>query len=418
MNTVFEISVNMFQGFMMICFMKGRLKARKSSPLWLDAAFALLIAGWLTLYLFLPVPVPDTVIIIVPFLYAAATGRGSWLGRVLWTAVLYGVMSGISWLSIGIYQNLFHIDIARLAEPPALRVGFCVITNTAMAVTLHFIVKIRKHESANDTAAYITVLLIALEVAATDMFYIYSTDPLHGEVYLIIAITGGIVCAVLTFLLYEIMNRSAEKRHMEQMMNETAVLSRTYQQDMEALYQRILTAQHDLRHQMGTITQLAQESTILTGCIGTDAVLTAKKAAAEKHGIRFDFVPFPVTPLPMEETELCILLSNLLDNAIEGALKAEQPRFIELRFDRVYSMFYIRCSNTACPAAIRRSGSRFLSGQQDGLPHGLGIESMRRTVISHGGRCEFTVKYGLFRAFISIPCECETASSLPADSVL
>ena len=414
MSTAFEIAVNLFQGFMMIGFMRAKLKAQKSRPLWLDAAFVLLIAGWLTLYLFLPVPVPDTVIIIVPFLYAVATGRGSWLGRVLWTAVLYGVMAGISWLSIGIYQNLFHIDIARLAEPSALRVGFCVITNTAMAVTLHFIVKIRKHESANDTAAYITVLLIVLEVTATDMFYIYSTDPLHGEVYLIIAITGGIGCAVLTFLLYEIMSRSAEKRHMEQMMDETAVLSRKYQQDMEALYQRILTAQHDLRHQMGTIAQLppSEDTPILTGCIGTDAVLTAKKAAAEKQGIRFDFVPFPVTPLPMEETELCILLSNLLDNAIEGARKAEQPRCISLRFDRVYSMFYIHCQNTADAAAIHRSGDHFLSDKRDGLPHGLGIESVRRTVTNRGGRCEFSVKDDLFRVFISIPGEYESITGM------
>ncbi len=76
-----------------------------------------------------------------------------------------------------------------------------------------------------------------------------------------------------------------------------------------------------------------------------------------------------------------------------------------LRFDRVYSMFYIRCRNTACAGAVKRSCSRFLSGIQDGLPHGIGIESMRHTVANCGGRCEFSVEDGGFSVLIAIFCK-------------
>ena len=59
----------------------------------------------------------------------------------------------------------------------------------------------------------------------------------------------------------------------------------------------------------------------------------------------------------MEEADFCVLLSNLLDNAIEGVMRlhaAAQSRAIRLTISRTWDMISIVYQNDVNPATIKR----------------------------------------------------------------
>ena len=67
--TVFEIAINLFQGTLMIFFMKRQSHLRINSR-GMDLCFVAAIGFFQTLYLFFPIAIPDTVIFLLPFVYA------------------------------------------------------------------------------------------------------------------------------------------------------------------------------------------------------------------------------------------------------------------------------------------------------------------------------------------------------------
>ena len=113
--------------------------------------------------------------------------------------------------------------------------------------------------------------------------------------------------------------------------------------------------------------------------------------------------------LPISEPDFCALIGNLLDNAIEGAMRvtnAKDSLTVHLSFSRSWDMFYIYCANPCNAHTIRRHKSVWRSSKRpDGAdePHALGISNMERIAREAAGRCVFSVSEGMFMAKIVLP---------------
>ncbi len=332
----------------------------------------------------------------------------------------------ISTIMIDLYDLMFNVNFSHLMEPGITRIGFTITSNIAMAIVLFTISKICGSQVDTiipSTMSVILVFLLVSQYVSAELFYISQITNEHHETYSIMSLVCAFASSIITFVLYETINKTAEKRHKQEMKQQTMIISRKYQEDIGAVYNRMLIAQHDLKHQI----ELAQDileragmkedseelknavltsSIITTGCLSADAVLTAKKDTATKNGILFDLEPFPLIPLPINEVEFCILLTNILDNAIDSAIHSNPSngeKHIHLHFRRAWNMFNIVCRNSADPATIRKSGERFISFKQNTGLHGLGTESIYQTVSDHNGSCDFSLADGVFSVSIVIP---------------
>ena len=426
MNVLFEIMLNIFQAVMMISFMKKVIRSKRDYSSWVDITFCFVIFGALSIYTFFPIVIPDTIIFILPLTYTIVTHRGSWLQRIIWTIILGVVMTYVSAIVVEIYHVLFGIEFAHLMEAGNSRIGFTVTSNIAMAIILFCISKLSHNHVDTIIPSAMSVILVFLLISqfvSAELFYISQIVPEHHETYSISSIMCAFVSSIITFILYETINKTAEKRHKQEMMQQTMAISRKYQEDIGAVYSRMLIAQHDLKHQIDLAQVLLEHagmkedseelknaqltsSIITTGCISADAVLTAKKDTAIKNGILFDFEPFPLNPLPINEMDFCILLTNILDNAISGAMHSipsNSERYIHLHFRRAWNMFNIVCKNSADPATVRKSGNRYVSFKQNAGLHGLGTESIYQTVSENNGSCDFSLTDGVFTISIVIP---------------
>ena len=98
--------------------------------------------------------------------------------------------------------------------------------------------------------------------------------------------------------------------------------------------------------------------------------------------------------------DLCLLLSNLLENAVE-ALRREGGGWLRVRSVTAEGYISLVVGN-ACSAPPRRIQGGWLSRKADGR-RGEGLSTVEDIARKHGGSVEFTCADGEFRASVFLP---------------
>lgn len=430
MWTIFEIGINCFQGFLLIYFMSKRLKAPQENGWWVDILFELFGSLYLCLYLLPSVAIPDTLVFLIPFTYAMVTKRGSWLERVLWTIAEGVLFTSVTVLMGFLYSSMLHVDLAKLMQYGVLRVGYVITTNMALTVALVTVAHVGQSRQGNflsKSSLIIFLCLLLMQFLAIELLYVNQFQVYNRDALLIVLNVCMLIVVILTLLLYEVVAQSAQSRHLAELRLQTMLLTQQHQDDVTAMYKNMMAAQHDMRHQINALKQLLSQehpadremllsllpddaplsNEIMTGCMPVDAILTAKRAIAAENGIAFILKPYPLQNLPIHVADFCVLLSNLLDNAIEGAMRIPEDsaiqKRIEIRFARSWEMFYLSCTNGMNCETIRQSGDTFLTSKKAAQMHGYGIANMKQLVSRNKGRFEIEMTDTEFRVQITLP---------------
>ena len=122
-----------------------------------------------------------------------------------------------------------------------------------------------------------------------------------------------------------------------------------------------------------------QEQTRLTGHIAVNAILQNAAGRAKAAGIALEAAAMIPQSLPIPDEDLCALLINLLDNALEGAERTPQGREKIIRFRmRVNGAFLpILCENTFDGHVETDKNGTVKTTKADPASHGFGIAQMR-----------------------------------------
>ena len=125
---------------------------------------------------------------------------------------------------------------------------------------------------------------------------------------------------------------------------------------------------------------------------------------AKAEGIRVETEIKVKASLPLKDEELCILLTNLLENALEAcrAMKQEQERFISLAIFSDGEHLHITCENSAEIQAAIPSEGIIPTSKADAKNHGYGIPAMRRIVEKHYGSMNTAHGDGRFTVKITL----------------
>ena len=108
--------------------------------------------------------------------------------------------------------------------------------------------------------------------------------------------------------------------------------------------------------------------------------------------------------LPVKDEDLCILLTNLLENALEACRNtvSEHKRFLSLRISSTEDHIMIDCENGTDKDMKILPDRTIPSSKPDPENHGYGISSVARIVEKYCGDFELSCRDGCFRAVITI----------------
>jgi sensor histidine kinase regulating citrate/malate metabolism len=141
------------------------------------------------------------------------------------------------------------------------------------------------------------------------------------------------------------------------------------------------------------------EKIIDTGNPVIDALLNDKFTIAKKIGIEFRKELNLPSNLLIAPTDICAILGNSLDNAIEACKRMKDEG---LRREIVLSMSYrdsylvIVVTNTTDQIPLKE-GRFFRSSKPSPELHGLGMHSIERTVKKYDGNMVVKCDQGLFK---------------------
>ena len=117
-------------------------------------------------------------------------------------------------------------------------------------------------------------------------------------------------------------------------------------------------------------------------------------------GIQADLRILPPHAWEEATPDLCLVLSNLLENGLE-ALEREGGGWLRARSISASGYFSLVVGNS-CTRPLRTVNGRYLSSKSPGR-FGVGLETVREVAERYGGQAEFTVRDGEFRASVFLP---------------
>lgn len=422
---LFDLLLSAYQGSILIYTLKKQFVQRPHSFLY-EVFSVLLIVLYIVAIQYFQLPLSDSLMFLIPLIYIRLTSRSSFLTCALWVILDGFLFMGTLTLVSSLFEIQIGINGSVLSASPETLMIYNFVGNAALTVVLNVAARINKVKSIiAKTEMLLFLIMLLLCFIINECFFTARLSEMNQNPLLIGAICS-FVLMILTMVLYERMTSAAQKQKQSELAAQTAQLISEHQDELKSIYKKMLAEQHDLRHRVAAAEELLsagtfsenqmqhirgllinrQEAlTFLTGNMAVDAILKAKYAVMDNVGITFEFVEYPLEPLPIPEQDFCMLLGNLLDNAIEGVMRlpASAPsRQIRLAFSKVWDMLFITCENDADIGKICRQGETFLSTKDQPVLHGFGTENMKQIVRKAGGTIEFETAHNQFTVQIML----------------
>lgn len=204
--------------------------------------------------------------------------------------------------------------------------------------------------------------------------------------------------------------------------NQLAQLRESYYRSLRQEQTGVRALRHDLRNHLTAVRGLLEQgeaaraaryldeladSPALRGskrfCANETAnvVLTSKAERMARHGLTPDISAELPEGLPVSDADLCALLGNALDNAIEAAEQADDKTVrVRARADR--GLLMLRVENGTAGAVRQRDGA-FPTTKPNRAAHGFGLAQMRGIAAQYGGSLEARAENGRFELVVCLP---------------
>lgn len=135
-----------------------------------------------------------------------------------------------------------------------------------------------------------------------------------------------------------------------------------------------------------------------------DVVLASKAAALEEAGLTGEFQVSLPEQMDIPAPELCAMLGNALDNAIEGAAGAED-RTVRLRARADKGLLMLRVENALGRPVKRGPDGAFVTTKGEREAHGFGLAGMEEIARRRGGSLEAKAEGGRFQLTVCLPLD-------------
>ena len=129
-----------------------------------------------------------------------------------------------------------------------------------------------------------------------------------------------------------------------------------------------------------------------------NAILSYYAQIAEKAGTALEIQAQMEKEIPVPEPEFCVLLGNLLENAVDACRENKESGAIKVHIRQTGTSLIAITVDNPCRKPPALEGKRFLSTKHSGP--GIGTQSIRLIAERHHGDARFEWKNGMFYASV------------------
>lgn len=244
-------------------------------------------------------------------------------------------------------------------------------------------------------------LLAYLLVSLVSFLFFHSITILSignwGKVAAIVAI--ALLIRAGFYILFELLPRRRDQellRYTEDLLKEN--YDRLVQSQLEQARQI-----HDFKNHLNVLASLTEndpkaqayirqlqedirskDQKIQSGNRIVDAIVSHEMKVAEEQSIDFSAEIRLTDDLSLSDTEICVVLANQLDNAIEACLLLpSEERRVRLEIGQKNGFTFFKVTNSAAVNPFGENGDLIRLKKSAG--HGLGVRNIREALRRHGG---------------------------------
>lgn len=221
---------------------------------------------------------------------------------------------------------------------------------------------------------------------------------------------------LLFYLVAQELNANARLRQENQFLH----MQTAQYEALRAAIAETRQARHDLRHHFSALSALAErgaweelrrylsegQSNIPAAELGlcenpaVDGVAGHYAVLSRQEGISFTCQLDLPHALPVPEMDVCVVLANLLENALEAGRQAECQRFIRLKAAlHGENLVLLTVENAYSGELLERNGTLQSTKRRSG---GVGLQSVAHIAEKNGGYCRFLHEGGVFTANVML----------------
>lgn len=260
-------------------------------------------------------------------------------------------------------------------------------------------------------------------VSAAMMVVLFYSSPRDEDVSLDIAVFAGVLMIAniaMVYVISSIEKATEQEQDLRLLRQQISIQTENYtalkknysvQRKSTHEFERHIQVLRDLldRKEYKTaqdyVRQLQADRTLKVFSIASnnpviDVVLNQKHQVAQENGVKMRVKVNDLSAVSIQTNELVVLLSNLLDNAIEACLKLEQNREIVCSILKEDSI-YISIRNTSPPVTVIHGD--IPTTKQDAAEHGYGLQAVKYILDQLEAEYTFAYNDGWFQFVAEIP---------------
>ena len=418
---IFELVVNLFQSAIVLQTIRAILKDKRTGKK-ANLAYILFVAILFLELSFVNFIVPFEGIgiiisILIIYIYSLINLKGTFMQKMFWSIFVMLLIMGITIVVLSIEGCIIGKGYLNLViQKDLYRFVGVVIIQIVLFYFTRFMIKRTKKDSTYSlkwnewfvlliipvisifTMSFVSLIIINIEDQLSPMQHIFS----------ILSILGILMTNSLVYVLYVNMQKDHAKQLEYSILQQAFKSQEKSVEETKILYQSVRSIRHDLKqHFQVALTMLHSgkineavdymekyNDTVLDGISNrvfcdndvVNYIINSKsKICSDRHIKIYIYIANEIPEF--SDLDLCVLLGNALDNAIEG-VSGEGNNEIYLELRNVDNFFMISVKNTITNSVLEYNPN-LISTKNEKEVHGLGILSMKEVVQKYNGSIEF-----------------------------
>ncbi|NLT10125.1 MAG: GHKL domain-containing protein [Ruminococcus sp.] len=260
------------------------------------------------------------------------------------------------------------------------------------------------------------VILIFLYVMNLVIFA--SIDPKYGDISKVMLLPAFIFMTIIVYWVLKVSISEHENKQVSYILSKQLETQVSYYEKINSIYNEFRSFRHDFKNHLLCLRSLLAENEVEnaldymndienmsytekknfdTGNIIADALLNDKNEKAAACNSRITFSGYVPTN-GITNTDLCTIMANALDNAIEACAKdtGDELKEIKVESDFKQGYFFFKATNPVFEKVDIKNGNELKTSKEDKSCHGFGVANIVKTAKKYGGSAHASISDNKF----------------------
>ena len=425
--SLFEVAVNIYQGFIVLYFVCSCLdfdfKNPSNKSVYITGSLILAVVVTIINYLTFYEGVLGFIYPVFVFVFTCLFIKGRVIKKLFVTFLAFMCMIGVSNLVVSAASTMTQSELENIySQDNTTRFVVIIIVQLLLAYVYQLILSVIKKDEFMLNIKEWLLILTTLFTSITIFALVHSAQLSNSE-----HILSELVLAVINILcFYTIINisKSNKVRTENALLKQQNEYRKNYADNIRKQYDEMRRLRHDIKQSYSVITALAAqekydklneyllelvrqidvtESSVNTDNDIVNAILNSKLSLAKN--LKIQTLCSTINDFSgIEDIDLCNLLGNLLDNAVEACCRhtETEEKYLEIIISIDKNIITITIKNTYNTGDLANNPNMTTTKRNRNEAHGFGIRTIKNIAEKYNGKAEFYIEDDLFCTCITL----------------